>query len=148
MSFVVPATLATPDDYKTWTQIQVAPATIMATLRGCTTLVLNETKTAVYATDPETGLATDTAVKNALRDATCIQASAWVALNIDPATGGVLQTSKAVKRKKLGTAEFEYSDVELKNVTAARAAAYSALVPEAWQYLRLRGLITAAVRSA
>lgn len=147
MSFVVPTMLATSDEYATWAGT-VAPAGIDNIIRSCTTLVLAATKTAVYATDPETGLATDDIVKNALRDATCIQAAAWVALNIDPATGGVMQTGKIVRRKKIGTAEVEYTEVEAKAVTAARAAAYSSLVPEAHTYLRNRGLITATVRSA
>lgn len=147
MSYVVPTTLASPQELAEWT-LSVAPANAPQILRGCTSLVLAATKTAVYATDPATGLATDTVVKNALRDATCIQASAWVALNIDPATGGAMQTGKTVKRKKIGTAEVEYSESEAKAVAAARFAAYTELVPEALAYLRNRGLITATVRSA
>ncbi|MCC2033072.1 hypothetical protein [Microbacterium allomyrinae] len=148
MSFIVPTTLASVDDFTEWTMSTSAPDNIELTLRACTTRVLDATKTARYATDPSTGLATDPVVKNALRDATCIQASAWVALNIDPATGGVIQTTKTVKSKKIGTAQIEYSDAEAQAVNRARAAAYASLVPEARSFLRTRGLITSAVSSA
>lgn len=137
----IPTALATPDDYAEWTGDSSNPPKLTRTLRSCTTLVLAATKTAVYAVDDE-GFATDADVKAALRDATCIQASAWVALGIDPATGGVIvQATK--KRKELGTAVIEYADTA--SAATARTAAYQELVPEARQHLRLRGLITSAV---
>jgi hypothetical protein len=146
VSYVVPTTLATSAEYAAWAGA-AGPSNIDAILRSCTTLVFDATKTAIYAVDAN-GLATDTVVKNALRDATCIQAQAWVSLGIDPAAGGAMQTAKTAKRKKIGTAEVEYTEIELKAVTIARADAYSSLVPEAATYLRTRGLITNAVRSA
>lgn len=137
----IPEKLATVEDYKTWTEEATAPPKIEQTLRSCTTLVFDATKTAVYSVDAE-GFATDLDIKNALRDATCIQAAAWVALNIDPATGGVIVQS-AKKRKELGTAVIEYADTAA--AAAARSAAYEGLVPAARKYLRLRGLISSAV---
>lgn len=145
MSFAVPTTLATASDLTVWME-KPAPADATATLRGCTTLVLRATKMARYDTDPATGIATDSLVADALRDATCIQAAAWISLNIDPLTGGVAQSSKAVKSKKLASGAIEYSDAEVKATTAARQAAYTALVPEAEEFLRNRGLIGSAVR--
>ncbi|WP_350347257.1 hypothetical protein ABIQ69_11510 [Agromyces sp. G08B096] len=139
--FVVPTTLAEPADLAAWTGTD-APTNAAQILRSCTSLVLDETKTATYPVDPETGLSTDTDVKNALRDATCIQAAAWVALKIDPATGGVLAQS-VKKRKELGTAVIEYADSA--SAAAARAQAYRELVPEARAFLRNRGLLDAAV---
>lgn len=137
-SFVVPTTLASPADYTAWTGDQTAPPKITQTLRSCSTLVLQASLGALYDVDPATGLATDPAVKDALRDATCIQAAAWVALGIDPATGGVLTTSTK-RRKKLGTAEIEYADTA--QAAAARAAAYRELVPEAAAFLAQRNLL-------
>lgn len=142
MGFIVPTTLASTAEYLEWTGDSVAPAKLTQTLRSCSTLVLDVTKTAIYDTDPATGLATDAEVKAALRDATCIQAAAWVALKIDPATGGVLVQS-VKKRKGLGTAVIEYADTTA--AALARAAAYEALVPDAWKFLRQRGLISSAV---
>ena len=141
MSFVIPSTLASTSDYAAWTGAS-SPAGIANVLRSCSTLVLEATQNAAYETDPETGLATDTAILEALRDGTCIQAAAWVALGIEPLTGGVL-VQAVKKRKKIGTAEIEYADTSA--AAAARKAAYEGLVPEARKYLRTRGLITSAV---
>lgn len=145
--FVVPTTLATSEDYTTWTGGD-APANIDAVLRGCTTLVLNATKLALYPVDTTTGLSTDTATAAALRDATCIQAQAWVVLNIDPATGGVMTSAKTAKAKKIGTASVEYSDAEVQATVQARQAAYNSLVPSAAQHLQNRGLLSFAPRAA
>lgn len=147
MTFVVPDALASSADYTTWTG-QTAPANIMSILRSCTALVQEATKMDRYAVDASTGLPTDTATLTALRNATCIQAAAWVALNIDPTTGGVIVSSKAVKAKKLATGSIEYSDAEVQAVAKAREAAYTALVPEAVQHLRNRGLMSFAPRAA
>ncbi|MGN8024698.1 hypothetical protein [Microbacterium sp. 22242] len=141
-SFVVPTMLASPTDYATWAEATV-PANIAHVLRACTSLVLDATEGAIYDVDPSTGLATDPGTLAALRDATCIQASAWVALNIDPATGGVVQPSKTARSKKIGTASIEYSDQEVQAVASARAAAYSGLVPEAARFLQQRNLLGA-----
>jgi hypothetical protein len=140
MSFVVPTTLASASDYATWVGGPV-PSNIDSILRSCSGLVLDAAEGAIYDTDPLTGLATDMAVKNALRDATCIQAQAWVTLNIDPATGGVVQTSKTARSKKIGSASIEYADAEVQAVAAARAEAYSGLVPEAARFLQQRNLL-------
>lgn len=140
-SFIVPTTLASSTDYTNWTSAQSAPANITQVLRGCTSLVLDATEGAIYDVDLTTGLATDPATLAALRDATCIQASAWVALNIDPATGGVMQSSKAAKAKKIGTASIEYDETETAAAAAARQAAYTGLVPEAMRFLQQRNLL-------
>lgn len=140
-SFVVPTTLASSTDYTNWTQ-GAAPSNITAVLRGCSGIVLEATVTAIYDADPTTGLATDPVILAALRDATCIQAQAWVTLNIDPATGGVMQSGKGVKLKKLATAFIEYSDAELAAQAEARAAAYKGLVPAAARYLQQRNLLS------
>lgn len=139
-SFVVPMTLASASDYQTWTGV-AGPANIDHILRSCTSLVLDATQGAIYDVDPATGLATETAVKEALRDATCIQAQAWVTLKIDPATGGVMQSGKTARSKKIGTANIEYSDSEVRAVAEARAHAYKCLVPEAERFLQQRNLL-------
>ncbi|KJL37051.1 hypothetical protein RR49_01163 [Microbacterium ginsengisoli] len=139
-NFVVPSLLAQPDDLAAWTGAG-APANALAVLRSCTTLVLEGVQGTIYDVDPDTGLATDPVIAGALRDATCIQAAAWIALNIDPATGGVLQASKTARSKAIGSARVEYSDSEVQAVTAARAAAYRGLVPEAARFLQQRNLL-------
>lgn len=136
-NFVVPDTLAVSADFTTWTGGS-APANIAQILRACSSLVLDATETAYYAVDPLTGIATDAQTKNAMRDATCIQAAAWVALNIDPATGGVIQSS-AKRSKKIATAAIEYADADA--AARARTAAYTGLVPEALRKLQQNNLL-------
>lgn len=135
--FVIPDTLASPSDYQTWTGV-AGPANIAQVLRSCSSLVLDATEGAFYDVDVLTGLATNTLVKNAMRDATCIQAAAWVALGIEPLTGGVI-TSSVKKSKKIATAQIEYADTV--EAVAARKAAYEALVPDAARKLQQRNLL-------
>lgn len=138
-TFVIPDMLASPEDYTTWTG-STPPANITQILRSCTSLVLDATSTAFYDVDTTTGLATDTDVLGALRDATCIQAAAWVALNIDPATGGVL-TQSVKASKKIGSAAITYDTADVQAASAARQAAYTGLVPEALRRLQQRNLL-------
>ncbi|KQR97691.1 MAG: hypothetical protein J0I33_07750 [Microbacterium ginsengisoli] len=139
-SFVVPTRLAESTDLTNWTG-DAAPSNADAILRSCTTLVLEAVQGVICDVDPSTGLATDPVIAGALRDATCIQAAAWIALGIDPATGGIVQASKNARSKGIGSARIEYSDAEVQAVAAARAAAYSGLVPEATSYLQQRNLL-------
>jgi hypothetical protein len=143
---VYPDALATSADYLTWINDTggTAPANIDQVLRSCTGLVLDAVKLACYDTD-DSGVATDPDVKQAMQDATCIQAAAWVALKIDPLTGGVL-TSSVKGMKKIGTAQVEFADTAA--AVAARKAAYEGLVPDADRKLRLNNLIGFAPRRA
>lgn len=147
MTFVVPTMLASTADYTTWSA-STPPSNIDAILRSCTVLVLNATKMDLYAVDPTTGLPTDTTTVYALRDATCIQAQAWVRLSIDPSTGGVVESAKIAQSKKIGTASVQYAESEVQATVQARKSAYTELVPEALQYLRARGLAGFAPRAA
>jgi hypothetical protein len=137
-SFVIPATLATPTDLATWTGA-AAPANAVPLLRSASSMVLEATSTAYYSADDLTGLATETQVLNAMRDATCIQAAAWAALGIDPLTGGVL-TSQVKSKKSIGSAHVEYADSAI--AAQARADAIAGLVPDALRLLEQNNLIT------
>lgn len=136
-SFVIPPALATPTDLATWTGT-TAPSNAVQLLRSCTTLVLNATESAYYPFDPLTGLATETQTLEAMRDATCIQAAAWAALGINPATGGVL-TSKVKQSTKLLSGSITYADSA--DAAAARKLAYENLVPEAMARLQQVNLL-------
>lgn len=142
-SYIVPDTLASPEDYNTLPGAPAAPNDIAFTLEACSDIVLRATITAVYDTDPDTGLATDPVVRQALTDATCIQAAAWVTLGIKPFAGGVTQGGVATT-KKIGSATIEYAGAAV--AAAARADAASTLVPAALRRLQNRGLIGQHVR--
>lgn len=136
-NFVTPTMLAEPADLAEWTQ-QEAPDNAVILLRSATSLVLRETRQAYYNVDPLTGLATDTQIGDALRDATVIQAAAWTALGYDPLTGGVLTTGVA-SSTKIDTASEQYADANM--AAQARAAALNCLVPEAERVLELQNLL-------
>jgi len=136
---IIPTQYATASDLAAWTQAP-APANADQILRACTGLVLDATEEAYYTTDPTTGMATDTQILGAMRDATCIQAAAWIALNIDPATGGVLTQSLRTS-KKIGTAQVTFDVADTAAAAAARQAAYTGLVPAALAHLRRYNLI-------
>lgn len=139
-SFVVPVTLASPSDFTTWNLGVAGPSNIVAILRSCTSIVLDAAEGVIYDVDPLTGLATDTQVKTALMETTCIQAVAWVALGIDPALGGV--TTQTVKAsKKILSAAITYDTGDTAAAAAARARALTELVPDAWRKLQQNNLL-------
>lgn len=137
--FVIPTTLASSSDYETWTGT-TAPTNIDQILRSCTSLVLDASAGAYYTVDPTTGLATDTTTANALRDATCIQAAAWVQLGIDPLAGGVISKSGAVASKKIGSGQVVYDNSGSAIAAQSRADAAIGLVPDAERMLRQNNL--------
>lgn len=141
-SFVTPVTLATPVDYHAWTFTAggTDPINLLWILRSCSQMVLGQTEGAYYGTDPATGLATDATQLATMRDATCIQAAAWVKLGIDPSSGGVL-TPKQRLSARIGNGGYVNEQNELAQAAAAKAAAYNSLVPEAYAKLQMQNLI-------
>lgn len=140
--FVIPTTFVQASDVAAWMFMDDPsglPATISAIIRSCTVLVLKATQGAFYDADPDTGLPTDTTALQAMKDATCVQAAAWVQLGIDPFLGGVLEGGEVQTSSKLGSASVGYADAAA--ATAARAAARTHLVPEAAAMLQQRDLL-------
>lgn len=136
--YVVPTTLATSADLAAWTG-QAAPANADALLRACTRLVLEQTRTASYDSDPTTGLPTDPNITAALKDATCIQAAGWIVLNIDPLAGGI-NTGGVKKSTKLLSGSIELAGAE--QTAAAKVYAVANLVPDAVRRLRQQNLLS------
>jgi hypothetical protein len=143
-TYPVPDTLASPEDYRSrFGAPDTSDDVLTATLEACTDLVYRATMTAVYRTDPTTGLASDPVIAAALSDATCIQAAAWITLSISPYAGGITQ-AKAVSSKKIGSAAFEYAGAAA--TAAATADAATTLVPAAVRRLQRQGLISSRAR--
>lgn len=136
-TFVVPPMLAQPIDLATWTQT-AAPVNAVVLLRSATMLVQAATAVAYYDVDVVTGLATNVLTKQALNDATCIQAAAWAAMGYDPLTGGVL-ASGVVSSTKIGTAAETFADAGL--AAQAKFDAVTGLVPEAIRKLAQNNLL-------
>lgn len=139
---IIPDQLATATDYATFVGTASAPSNIDLVLQAATTLVIDATEGAFYATDPATGLATDATIAAAMKKATLIQAAAWVTLGIDPLTGGVFTLGKgSITSKKIGSAQVTYSDGSSGLASAAIAAATSGLVPNAVRVLQQVNLL-------
>lgn len=136
--WVVPDAFADSDDLAAWTGT-AAPSNADALLRKATSMVLAATKLAIYATDTATGLPSDPTILQCMNDATCIQAAALSALNIDPLAGGV-QQGGIKSSKKIGTASFSMAGAE--QTAAAIASAATSLVPDAIDKLRSQNLLS------
>jgi hypothetical protein len=136
-NFVVPETLAAPEDLTAWTGTD-APSNATVLLRSATSLVLEATRQAYYDVDPLTGLATDTQIGGALQNATVIQAAAWAALDYDPLTGGVV-TAGVESSTKMLSSTIVLADAS--KAAQSRADAVTGLVPEALRVLELNNLL-------
>lgn len=138
--YVIPPTLASSSDLTTYSPTTTPPANVAQILAACSQIVLDATEGAIYDVDVATGLATNSQIKNAMRDMTCAQAAAWIKLGIDPDLGGV--TTQATKTsKKIGSAAVTYSDAEAQSVAAMRQFAMVGLVPTAARIGRLNDLL-------
>jgi hypothetical protein len=132
---------ATPDDLvPEW--LTAEPPNAQRLLSSASRRVRNATVTAVYATT-SVGLPIDSALVEALRDATCAQVAAWATVGIDPLAGGVQLGQRLVASKSLGSGSIAYDNGAAGSVTAmeARAAAATGLAPEAASILRDAGLL-------
>ena len=136
-NFVTPAALCTVGDVAAYTDT-TAPVNAAALIRSATRLILRETRQAYYTVDPATGLATDTQILGALRDATIIQVVVWAQIGYDPLTGGVLTPSVESSTKMLSST-IVFADAALS--AQARADAMKRLVPEAEELLELQNLL-------
>lgn len=136
---VIPDTLATTDDLAAWMSTD-APANATAILRACTVMVIDACEGSFYSTDPATGIATDTTIQTAMKNAVLDQAAAWVTLKIDPFTGGVATLGTATS-KKIGSAQITYDGTDAAAAAAARAAAFTSLVPQAVKRLQQVNLL-------
>lgn len=131
---------ATPADLAAWTG-QPAPTNATMLLREASIRVRTATLRDRYDTTPS-GLPALDDLAEAMRDATCAQAAAWSAADIDP-TGGAAAGGAAVVKSELDGARVEYDAAPL---TAARAELLGpGLTPTALAILRSVGLASAAV---
>lgn len=148
---VEPDTYAQPADLAAYMMIAVdaLPANAALILRRTTKQVLTATQGAFYQADPATGLplpevaddgSQTTETLDALVEANCIQAGAWITLGIDPLAGGVYVPSVKASTK-IGSASVQRAQGDQDAAVAARAAALTGLVPAAVEVLQHHNLI-------
>lgn len=113
-------------------------------LRSASRLVTRAIESAVYTTDAD-NLPTDAGKRDAVREATCEQASAWLAADLDPAAG-VGQVARRAKSKSLsgpgGTASVTYEDDAAQRDALLALASGEELTPAAWDILVTAGLVS------
>lgn len=141
---------ATADDLAAWLPSTVSmPDDPNSLLRSASLLIAEATNTSYYDTvnqdDPTNlnvivdSLPSDPTILQAFNDATCAQATAWLVLGINPATGGVI-VSATKTSVGIGSGRITYADAAA--AASARAESLTTLVPEAERVLRAVGLIT------
>lgn len=131
---------ADADDLATWTG-SAAPSNATALLRSASLTIRRNTMTAVYAVD-ELGVPTDTDDIDAMRDATCAQAAALAANDIDPAAGPGGDLGM-VASTSIGSASISFAS---DSATAGlRRSLLTDLCPEAAEILANAGLTGQAV---
>lgn len=117
-------------------------------LRSASLLIDSFLVQAVYPVD-SFGAPSDSALTATLRDATCAQVVAWVALGINPVKGAADQPAATpIASKGLGSAQISYdrgSSQDRATAQSARSDIATGLAPEARQILSAAGLLGSAV---
>jgi len=120
----------------------VPKATVL--LRRASQLVLDATANARYTTNAATGLPTLHRVREAMREATLEQASAWVAAGLDPSLG-VAQLPRTVASKSQGSVSVSYQQDAATDAERRALAAGDSLTSAARSILAAAGLISSAL---
>jgi hypothetical protein len=107
----MPIIYAAPPDLSAWLALSGAqmPEFPGGYLRTASMAVTEATETAFYATDSD-GLPTETKTLQAFKDATCAQAAALIAFEIDPTAGGTLEAGGVETSVAIGSARITYAD--------------------------------------
>ncbi len=123
---------ATTTDYAAWTGT-TSPANIAQLLRTASMAVREATEMAFYTVD-STGMPTDAVQLQAFNDATCCQAAALAAFQVDPLAGGTLESGEVESAVGIGTARITYGDAAA--AVEAQRALIGGLTPDARRILR------------
>ena len=122
---------ATPDDLAAWTGTQ-APTNALQLLRSASLAVREATELCYYPVDGN-NMPTDATQLQAFNDATCCQAAALAALEVDPTAGGTI-VPDVESSVKLGSASVSYADADI--AAQAKNQAINGLVNDAQRILR------------
>ena len=132
---------ATPAELATWMG-RDAPDNATTLLREASALVADACLADIYDTDLD-GYPTNSTYRDAMRDATCIQAEFWAAHGIDPAKGRA-GMAEVVTSSSIDGASVSTNAGELES---AKAWSLDSLVSSSLRLLRFAGLASNAVRS-
>jgi hypothetical protein len=126
---------ATSDDLAAWTG-STAPDNAATLLRTASLIVRRATMTATYAVD-ETGAPTDADVLDAFRDATCAQAAAMAANDVDPLAASAGAAGE-IASSSIGSASISFATDA--STSALTRSLLSAVTDEAAMILSRAGL--------
>ncbi|TQJ60484.1 hypothetical protein FBY30_2752 [Arthrobacter sp. SLBN-83] len=126
---------ATEAELSAWMSPAAPPENAAALLRSASSRIRTETRSARYATDAD-GYPTDTALRQAFREAVCAQVKFWADHQVDPALGRAGVTPAATS-KSIGGATITYEQ----GATAAKVEAVEGLAPDAYYLLADAGLL-------
>lgn len=130
---------ATAEDVTAFDADVELPARIDRWLMVANGLVEDTIRVAVYESDPDTGVPTDSVLADAARTAVAVQIAAWVDSGADP-LGGVGTSEQSVTSKTLqGIGSVTYGTTSTGGATIDVPA--DQLCDEAWRVLRRAGLI-------
>lgn len=142
---------ATPAELAQWitgnpeATAEQAPSNALSHLRSASLVVARVTSRDVYRTDPD-GYPTDTALREAFREATCSLASTYSSLGLE-VQNGAAGLSPAIVERALGSARIRFAESDSREDARTALASGTAITHEAWQILRGAGLASAAVHS-
>lgn len=137
----MPLIYATAVDLADWTKTP-APDNADTLLREASILVADACLADIYDTTPDR-MPTDQSLRDAMRDATCVQAAFWAEHGIDPAKGRAGMDEIVVSSSIDGASETTNAG----ELEAAKASSMDGLLPTALRLLRFAGLASNAVRS-
>ena len=122
-----------------------APANHAVLLRRASSLVADAIRAKVYDVDSE-GLPIDTAQRETLEEATCAQAAAWAANDINPLAGRA-GARKDIASKAGGGVTVQYASYADDAKARSDLASGDVLISEALRVLANGGMLTTAVQA-
>lgn len=136
---------ASLEDFETYLG-QTPPENASTLLKRASSLVAYATRSAIYTVD-ENDMPLEVKLLNAMKEATCAQASAWYVNNIDPVAGRA-GAQPVVTQKNLGSASIQFSTYASDAKSRSDLQSGEVLVFEAYTILERAGLIPNKVQTA
>jgi len=136
---------ATPEELATYTG-ETAPANASVLLRSASRLVTDAVRAKFYAVDGA-GLPVDAAQRATLNEATCVQAAAWVANNVNPLAGRAA-VKREVAAKSGGGVSVTYASYAADAQARSDLASGDVLTSDALRVLRNGQMLTTKVQTA
>jgi len=124
---------------------ETAPTNAVVLLRRASSLVTQAIRATLYDVDAATGLPTDVDVIATVKEATCAQASAWAANNVNPLAGRA-GVAKDIASKSGGGVTVQYASYADDAKARSDLASGDVLIAEALRVLDAGGMLSTRVQ--